>query len=245
MDRRKVLLIVAALIAALGTAVVFLYVRGADSRANLKFAGKQVLVASAAISPGESLKVAKSSGKIETKTVTAGSLVPGYVTDLAAIPDENVALTTIYPGEQILRGKFGSSSAGDSTLGIPTKQLAVSLNLTDPDRVAGFVNPGAKVAIFTTDEGTGSTQLLLPNVTVLGVGTTTSVSTTKTDANGAQTTEQLPRTLMTLALDQKDAQKVIYATHRESPRIVVSFALLTDSSRIANIAATTAGNLYK
>jgi pilus assembly protein CpaB len=72
MDRRKVLLIVAALIAALGTAVVFLYVRGADSRANLKFAGKQVLVASAAISPGETLKVAKSAGKIETKRPSRG-----------------------------------------------------------------------------------------------------------------------------------------------------------------------------
>ena len=99
------------------------------------------------------------------------------------------------------------------------------------------------MAIFTTDEGEGSTQLLLPKVTVLGVGTTTSVSTTKTDANGAQTTEQLPRTLMTLALDQKDAQKVIYASHVSD--YVVSFALLTDSSQIAKIAGTTAGNLYK
>src|SRR4029079_1807416 len=126
MDRRKVLLIVAALIAALGTAVVFLYVRGADSRANLNFAGKQVLVASAAISPGETLKVAKSSGKIETRTVTAGSLVPGYVADLAAIPDESVALTTIYPGEQILRGKFGSSASDSSALTIPKRKLAVS-----------------------------------------------------------------------------------------------------------------------
>jgi pilus assembly protein CpaB len=243
MDRRKVLLIVAALIAALGTAVVFLYVRGADSRANLKFAGKQVLVANAAINPGETLKVAKSSGKIETKTVTAGSLVPGYVTDLAAIPDENVALTTIYPGEQILRGKFGASSSGDSALGIPTKQLAVSLNLGDPDRVAGFVNPGDEVAIFTTDSQTSATQLLLGKVTVLGVGTTTVVATTKTDANGAQTTEQLPRTLMTLAVNQVDAQKVIYASHVKN--IVVSFALLTDSSQIAKIASTTAGNLYK
>ncbi len=243
MDRRKVLLIVAALIAALGTAVVFLYVRGADSRANLKFAGKQVLVASAAISPGETLTVAKSSGKIETKSVTAGSLVPGFVTDLAAIPDGDVALTTIYPGEQILRSKFGASSSGDSTLGIPKNQLAVSLNLGDPDRVAGFVNPGDEVAIFTTDSTTDSTQLLLSKVSVLGVGTTTVVATTKTDPNGAQTTEQLPRTLMTLALNQSDAQKVIYASHVKN--IVVSFALLTDSSQIARTAGTTAGNLYK
>ena len=140
MDRRKVLLIVAALIAALGTAVVFLYVRGADSRANLKFAGKQVLVASAAISPGESLKVAKSSGKIETKTVTAGSLVPGYVTDLAAIPDENVALTTIYPGEQILRvfaaGDFLAAAGERDLLGqrlalAPEAQLGQQVMLRD------------------------------------------------------------------------------------------------------------------
>jgi pilus assembly protein CpaB len=107
MDRRKVLLIVAALIAALGTAVVFLYVRGADSRANLKFAGKQVLVASSCDQPGRESQGRQELGQDRGKTVTAGSLVPGYVTDLAAIPDENVALTTIYPGEQILRGKFG------------------------------------------------------------------------------------------------------------------------------------------
>ncbi len=243
MDRRKVLLIVAALIAALGTAVVFLYVRGADSRANLKFAGKQVLVANAAISQGETLKVAKSSGKIETKTVTAGSLVPGYVTDLEAIPDENVALTTIYPGEQILRGKFGASAGDSSALTIPNKKLAVSLNLADPDRVAGFVNPGAQVAIFTTSSSTNSTQLLLPKVNVIGVGTTSVVATTKTSASGAQTTEQLPRTLMTLALDQVDAQKIIYASHTSD--VTVTFALITNTSQVAKISATSAGNLYK
>jgi pilus assembly protein CpaB len=243
MDRRKILLIVAAVIAALGTAVVFLYVRGADNRANLKFAGKQVLIANAAISPGESLTTAKAAGKFETRTVTAGSLVPGFVTDLAAIPNTDVALTTIYPGEQILRNKFGANGAAASSgLQIPSKQLAVSINLADPDRVAGFVNPGEKVAIFLTDQNTGKTRLLLPDVTVIGVGTTTVVATTTKDATGAQTTEQLPRTLMTLALNQTDSEKVIYASH--SSGIIITFALRTTGSQVAKTAGTGAATLY-
>ena len=45
MDRRRVLLVVAAIIAALGTLLVFLYVRGADDRANQKYHAVQVLKA--------------------------------------------------------------------------------------------------------------------------------------------------------------------------------------------------------
>lgn len=53
--------------------------------------------------------------------------------------------------------------------------------------------------------------MLLQNVTVIGVGSTTPVSTTTTNQAGAQTTEQLPRTLMTLALSQTDAQKILFS----------------------------------
>ena len=58
-----------------------------------------------------------------------------------------MALTTIYPGEQILRNKFGTDlGVGESRLSIPKDKIAVSVNLSDPDRVAGFVNPGDHVA---------------------------------------------------------------------------------------------------
>ncbi|MGI9156623.1 MAG: Flp pilus assembly protein CpaB [Marmoricola sp.] len=241
MDRRKVLRIVAALVAALGTAVVFLYVRGADGRADQKFAAKQVLIANTSIAPGETLAAAQSSGKIETKTVTAGSLVPGYVTDLSAITPDDVALTTIYPGEQILRNKFGTSASG-SSLTIPKKQIAISVNLTDPDRVAGFLNPGDKVAIFATNQGTGTT-VLLPEITVIGVGTTTVVSTTTTDTTGAQTTEQLPRTLLTLAVDQGDAEKLIYASRGSDYQL--TFGLRTTTSEVAAGSGVTKTSLFK
>ena len=88
--------------------------------------------------------------------------------------------------------------------------IAISVNLTDPDRVAGNIQNGSEVAIFVTGEltalpagaggaaadaaqSTQSTRLLLPKVTVLNVGSPQPPTTsTKTADDGTQTTEQLP-----------------------------------------------------
>jgi pilus assembly protein CpaB len=157
--------------------------------------------------------------------------------------DGKVALATIYPGEQIITGKFGSP--GDqSTLTIPDKDIAISVNLSDTGRVAGFVSPGAKVAIFTNttdDKGEDTTRLLLPSVQVIAVGATTVVSTTTTDSKGAQTTEQLPKTLFTLAVPQDEAEKIMFATtHGE-----LSFGLLSDKSQVKTGPGVTTQNLFR
>ena len=112
--------------------------------------------------------------------------------------------------------------------------MAVSVNLTDPARVAGFVNPGSQVAIFLTGTDHGhrrrrSRELLLERVTVLGVGSTTPVSTTTTDESGASTTEQLPRTLLTLSVNQAQAEKILFAAGNGE----LAFGLLTDASEVA------------
>jgi pilus assembly protein CpaB len=214
MERRRILVIAAALVAALGAVLVFLYVRGADTRAEDQFETTEALVATAPIQPGETVEAASGAGKIAKKAVANGSLLPDHQVDLSQLTGE-VALTTIYPGEQIIASKFGTSAAPASSLQIPEGKIAISVNLTDPARVAGFVNPGSVVAIFLngTDQRQGRpfTQLLLPKVTVLGVGSTTPVSTTTTDQSGAQTTEQLPRTLLTLAVSQAEAQKILFS----------------------------------
>jgi pilus assembly protein CpaB len=157
-----------------------------------------------------------------------------------------VALQNLFVGEQVVADKFGNNVAeAISPLGIPEGKMAISVNLTDPDRVAGFVNPGSEVAIFvTTTEGGDAaaggaagpaTNVLLDRVTVLGVGSTTPVTTTTTAEDGTQQTEQLPRTLLTLALSQDQAQKVILA----SKTLDVTFALLTKESDVSPDAATT------
>ena len=85
--------------------------------------------------------------------------------------------------------------------------------------------------------------MLLGDVTVIGVGSTTNVSTTTTDSTGAQTTESLPRTLMTLAVDQADAQKVVHAKDSQIP---MSFGLRSGTSRIdQDMPGTGLSNLFQ
>jgi pilus assembly protein CpaB len=245
MDRRRILLVVAVLVAAVGSALVFLYTKGADTRAEERFDTVEVLEATAVIAPGETFEDAQSAGKLALQSVSKDALLDGYQTTADSLSG-TVSLGTIYPGEQIISAKWGASAVVQSSLQIPDGLMAKSVNLTDPGRVAGFVNPGSVVAVFYsgTDATTGVafTRLLLPKVTVLGVGSTTPVSTTTTDETGASTTEQLPRTLITLALDQLQVEKTQWASTNGE----LSFALLTDKSTVqADTTAVDATNLFK
>ncbi|MFT4264879.1 MAG: Flp pilus assembly protein CpaB [Nocardioides sp.] len=247
MDRRRILIVAAAVVAALGAVLVFLYVRSADTRAEDQYQTTDVLVATVQIDPGETIDAAMGANKIVKKAVANGSLLADYQTDASNLSGQ-VALTTIYPGEQIVASKFGATQAPSSSLQIPKDQVAVSVNLTDPARVAGFVNPGSHVGIYMTgiDPETGKpfAQVLLPDITVIGVGSTTPVSTTTTDqSTGDQTTEQLPRTLLTLAVSPANAQKVLFAQGNGE----LAFALLPadGSTSIKAGAATDFDNLFK
>jgi len=237
MDRRKALLLVAGVIAAVGTLLVFLYVRGADTRADQRYDAVQVLRVVKPIAAGETVEAAQSAGKIESGSVSKKDLLPDALTGTEPIAGK-VATTNIYPGEQLISSKFGATSAA-SGLAIPKGKIAISISLSDPSRVAGFVNPGDKVAIFLT-QGDGS-RLLLPSVTVIGAGTTTVTTTTTTNASGAQSTEQLPKTLLTLAVSQPEAEKVLLAQKLGE----LAFGLLNNDSVVAPSQGATNLNLFR
>jgi pilus assembly protein CpaB len=241
MDRRKALLVVAAVIAALGTLLVFLYVRGADARADERYSAVQVLRVTKLISPGETVEAAQAAGKIETSSVSSKDLLPDALTGTEPVAGK-VATTAIYPGEQLISSKFGATGTA-SGLTIPKGKIAISVNLTDPARVAGFVNPGDKVAIFMNGSGSGETfsRLLLPNVQVIGAGTTTMVATTTTDPTGAQTTDQLPKTLLTLAVTQSEAERVLFAAGNGE----LSFGLMNPDSQVTPSRGVTFNNLFQ
>lgn len=239
---RKFLLVGAVLAAVAGAALVFLYVRSADARAESQFDTVPVLRATTAIEVGESIAAASQGGKIALEEVPRDQVLPDALTSIDSL-GKQVALTRIYPGEQIVTAKFGGAAAAPSALQIPKGQMAISVNLTDPARVAGFVSPGSEVAIFvngTDPEGDPFTRLLLGRVTVIGVGSTTPVSTTTTDETGQATTEELPRTLLTVAVGQKDAERLLFATTNGE----LAFALLTEDSTIGSGEAVTAQSLF-
>jgi pilus assembly protein CpaB len=238
MDRRKALLLVAAVIAAVGTLLVFLYVRGADTRADQRYDAVQVLRVVKPIAAGETVEAAQAAGKIESSSVSKKDLLPDALTGTEPIAGK-VAVSPIYPGEQLISSKFGATGAATNGLAIPKGKIAISINLSDPSRVAGFVNPGDKVAIFLTND-TG-TRLLLPNIQVIGAGTTTVTTTTTTDPNGAVATEQLPKTLLTLAVAQPEAEKVLYASGNGE----LAFGLLNDDSVVAPSQGVNKSNLFR
>ena len=117
--------------------------------------------------------------------------------------EDQVAITTVFTGQQILSQQFGST-ATTSGLPIPEGKMAVSVQLGDPERVAGFVQPGSEVAVFAVTQEIGgdlrTSQVLLPRVQVIAAGPSTVVSQTSTDASGNENTEEIPKAILTLAV---------------------------------------------
>jgi pilus assembly protein CpaB len=240
MARRSVLLIVALLIALVGTALIVVYVQGIDKRATEGQELVEVLTATSKIEVGESVADAQEAGKIDKKEVRRVDLVDGAVSSTGTISDL-VALGTIYPGEQLIGSKFGTLGAAEAGLVIQDKRMAVAVELTDFERVAGFVNPGHEVAVFSTTLDTegarplpgnpaahGTTRIILTRVPVLGVGTTSLTSKTTTNEDGEQVVEEVPRTILTLGLKQREAERLILADRTTD----LTFALLTDDTEV-------------
>jgi pilus assembly protein CpaB len=241
MARRSVLLIVAVLIALAGTAMIVLYVQGIDERATEGQELVEVLVATEALEVGESVSEAQEAGKFDTREVRRTDVVDGALSSTSSISDL-VATGPIYPGEQLIAKKFGT--LGDTqSLVIPEDMMAVSIELTDFERVAGFVNPGNEVAVFATtlngvalladntERKLGSyTRIVLPRSLVLGVGTTSVTARTTQGEDGETATEEVARTILTIAVTQEEAEKLIQADRTSE----MNFALLTDDSRSAD-----------
>jgi pilus assembly protein CpaB len=263
MDRRRLLLMLAVFVAIIGTALVFLYVRGADNRAQSQYDSVSVLRATENIAAGETYDDAVKAGKIASASVPQNQLNAGYQTSLTAM-NGKIAAVPIFAGQQIITSQFGNTVQSTSTnLPIPKGMIAISVQLTDPERVAGNVYPGSRVAIFTSglggpekaggagaaigaDGGLGDeVALLMPDVLVLNVGSPVQGTSTTTDESGVQTTETLPRTLLTLAVNQKDAQKIILAENSSTGSAALTLGLLTNTSQVSKGPGTTPSNVWK
>jgi pilus assembly protein CpaB len=222
MDRRKLLLVIAAVVAVLGVALVFVYAKGADKRAAEKFDTIEVLVAAKKIAPGESFDEALESGKFELADVTQGQVLEG-AGDESDQFEGSVALTTVYPGEQLVPAKFGGAFdvEAQTTLPIPEGKVAISILVNDDGRVGKFLAPGAEVAIIFTDIDRTTqepilTKTLLKRVMLLAAGSTSSLNgggnedVSAEDAPDAQNEEEIQQ-LLTVAVSQRDAERVRFA----------------------------------
>jgi pilus assembly protein CpaB len=255
MRRRLLAVLVAVVLATAGCLAVVAYVRGADRRA---LAGREAvwtLVATKRI-PAGTTGVQIRDGGYTRRVAMPAATVP---TDgVEAIDDQlaPLAITAdLQPSQLLLRGMFGESTRASGGLALPDGTVAVSVEMTAAARVAGFVRPGSKVAIFdsfTVRDGKGrvpsgtrlsdnyaynhATRVLLPRMEVLAVGergtseVATGASAVSTgDAGAAKDTAKAGQTmLITLAANQDEAEKLIHASLTGT----LSLALLDDTATI-------------
>jgi pilus assembly protein CpaB len=239
MARRAVLFTLALVLALLGTGGVLAYVRQADNRAIADRQPVVVLVAKGTIPAGMTAQQATEKGLVESKKLPANA-VPADALDSVASIGEQAAISDILKGEVLLRPKFSSQQV-TGALTIPVGKMALSVELGDPERVGGFVLPGAEVAIFNTfqvekapgakpaDEGElevtvdATTRLLLERIPVIAVGPSTLRATSAKKGDE----DEIPVTILTVAVTQSEGEKLVHAAQTGE----LYFALINDQSK--------------
>src|SRR5689334_5349486 len=144
MGRRTLLLIASILIAAVGTALIGLYVRGADTRAQETEGSVSALVAKDTIPAGTNLKNAMS--LMQLALVPARMAKDGYpnphaFTNIQEALKDQVVTETIHPEQVVLGSMFGTPGAAATTE--ITKDRGLTVELTDPGRAIGLLAPGS------------------------------------------------------------------------------------------------------
>jgi pilus assembly protein CpaB len=203
MARRTVLLVAAILVAALGTVLVTLYVHNLDRNTLAKQQPVDVLIAKKIIPAGTTGAAAAAEGALEKTAIPRDAVASSDVlSDIQSVADL-VTNSPIFPGEQILKAKFGKPGAS-SALTIPDAgTIAVSVSLGAPARVNGFVVPGSHVTVFLTVKNT--TTVLLADAKVIAIGSRTLVPSS---GQGASTADS---DVVTFGVSQADAMKLISA----------------------------------
>ena len=239
MSRRITAISAALVLALLGTLLVVVYVGRADARALDGVATVTVLVAKEPIAKGQTVKSAKDAGLITTEILPRKTVPAAALAELQTADDPLVFASDVTQGEILQRPRLVAKVEEPDRLVIPAGKMAVTVSLPDPARVANFVTVGSDIAVFDSynvfegNEGSRwtpsgdhlsdefeknkATRVLLPRVKVLAVGNSFTPEPPKATeggdaAAGAAPAGDVTHTLLTLAVDQREAEKLIHGT---------------------------------
>jgi pilus assembly protein CpaB len=251
--KRHVLTITLALVLAVaGTVGVLAYVNGAAARAVAGLKAVTVLVAQREIPAGTQAGAAQQDGALRGEILPARSVSPDAVGAITGDLGSLVMSSDVMPGQVLLRSMLVPAAQVSGGLAIPGSMVAVTIPLCLPQAVAGYVHAGSQVAIFDTVSsqsmnaqescsqsgeshqaqvsGIVDTRVVLPRVQVLSVGTGGSGQGGSASGSGAGAgagSQAQGSVLVTLAVDQSDAERVIQLTETGLPYL----ALLTPASQ--------------
>jgi pilus assembly protein CpaB len=251
MRRRILAALVALALAAVGCLAVLAYVHAADTRALAGREAAWVLVATRRVPAGTTAAAIREQGYVERVAMPASTVPKDALGSLDSAFDALALTGDVQAGQLLLRGMFGESARLSGGLALPEGKLAVSVEMTAAARVAGYVRPGSKVAVFDTftmREGKGrvpvggqslaganqATRVLLPRLEVIAVGergtagaaTSVPAATAAPGANG--TASPSTTMLITVAVSQDEAERLVHAAQTGT----LYLALLDDTAKI-------------
>jgi pilus assembly protein CpaB len=205
---------VAGVLALSGAVLLVNYVRGADARAQAAEQAVPTLVVQREIAQGT--PAGQLSGMVSVVDVPARLVAPDAVTDLAEL-DGLVTKSTLYPGEQVLTGRFAET--GDAPAKEEDGTQKVSLSLDAQRAVGGALQAGDTVAVYQSSlagaEGTFATnRIVLRDVTVTRVDG--GLASTGTDSSGVIGEATGSTVTVTLALEPDETQNVIAAMEAQT-----------------------------
>jgi pilus assembly protein CpaB len=219
MTRRIALIATAIVLALVGTFAVYAYAKSADKRAVADTRATSVVITTKRVPAGTSWADAVKGGYLTSEHLPAGSAPSSALSSVAeaAIEKNAVAEADIAPGQVVLRQAFGTATPKTGVLAIPKGDIAISVTLTSGSNVANYVSPGSEVIVFVTSKlndkrlkGTTAGDELYVNRTVVPRAQVLATSTAPTtDVAGASGSSSDSSTVVTLALSQLDAQRVI------------------------------------
>lgn len=252
MTRRVLGVLLAIVLAVVGTGAVFWYVATATDHIEADRKPVRVIVAKERIPAGTAGATIRDKELFEVIVMPLLS-VPDDVLQTVPIELDKLVLTSdVQPRQLILRGLFGQATKLSGGISVPEKMLAVSAKFKAEEEVGGFVRPGSAIAVFSTcevldpeykkkyGENNALTKLLIPRVEVLAVGSYGDDGQTSAQSvdDRAKVDEQGQVTLIvTVALNQADAEKMIHHirvcdAEETFKNGGLYLALLTDSSEV-------------
>lgn len=257
-QRRTLTIALAAVLAFAGAVAVLVYVHQANNRAVAGLKAAQVIIAKTLIPAGTSLHAAQAQGLISSEKVPIASIPPSAVLSVTAQNERLVVSAAVQPGQLLLQPMLETAAQVTGGVAIPPGMVAVSIEVCLPAAVAGYVSPGSDVAVFDTypvkqgkgtssaqvqetcnvshtaqTSGTVATEIVLPRVEVISVGTGGSQAASSGAAFGggssANSVASAGAMLVTFAVSQADAERLITIEQTGLPYL----ALLTPSSKTA------------
>ena len=219
MKGRGLVVFLALILATLATAGVFMYSRGVKDQANTGGTMVQVVVSKVDLPARSDLDQLIKEDQFKIVQVPADVVVSGAVTSVDQLAGKS-NVEAILAGEQIPTARISGDVPGGA-LAIPDGMEAITVSLDTPRGVAGAINSGDHVTIYSTFKdapanASGSkkevtTVVLVPTAELLAVFRPPA-STTFGGGEGSTSSEQLPGTLtVTVALTPEDAQHFVFS----------------------------------